>query len=110
MAWVLLGYFASNLIFPCLRVYSGGTKFDHDSLQTLSSTAMSSEEIAKAAKDAFEASRLIPSAERVAALESIRQQLELQKAEILAANAEDLKVCVRTAHISPSSQQSRPHK
>ncbi len=50
MAWVLLGYFASNLIFPCLRVYSGGTKFDHDSLQTLSSTAMSSEEIAKSSQ------------------------------------------------------------
>lgn len=55
---------------------------------------MSSEEIAKAAKAAFEASQLIPSSERIAALESIRKQLDLQKTEILAANAEDLKVCM----------------
>lgn len=55
---------------------------------------MSSEEIAKVAKIAFEESQLIPSTERIKALETIRQQLELQKKEILAANAEDLKVCV----------------
>lgn len=54
---------------------------------------MSSEEIAKVAKIAFEESQLIPSTERIKALETIRQQLELQKKEILAANAEDLKVC-----------------
>ncbi|KAJ3516946.1 hypothetical protein NLJ89_g812 [Agrocybe chaxingu] len=52
---------------------------------------MSSEEIAKAAKASFEESQLITSAERVKALESIRKTLEHRKAEILAANAEDLK-------------------
>jgi glutamate-5-semialdehyde dehydrogenase len=55
---------------------------------------MSSEEIAKAAKAAFEASQLISSAERIKTLETIRHQLELQKKEILAANVEDLKVRV----------------
>lgn len=55
---------------------------------------MSSEEIAQAAKIAFEESQLISSTERIKALETIRQQLERQKKEILAANAEDLKVCV----------------
>jgi len=52
----------------------------------------SSLEIAKAAKEAFEASQLATASERVAALKAIRAELELQKDEILAANAEDLKV------------------
>ncbi|KAF5316422.1 hypothetical protein D9619_006325 [Psilocybe cf. subviscida] len=50
----------------------------------------SSEEIAKAAKLAFEESQLFPSAERVNALHLIRKELDLRKAAILAANAEDL--------------------
>lgn len=54
----------------------------------------SSEEIAKAAKLAFEESQLFPSAERVNALQLIRKELDLRKADILAANAEDLKVCL----------------
>ena len=53
---------------------------------------MDPEEIARTAKAAFEESQLIPSPERVKALQAIRKQLELRKAEILAANAEDLKV------------------
>jgi glutamate-5-semialdehyde dehydrogenase len=52
----------------------------------------SAEEIAKAAKSAFEDSQLIPSAERVTALQNIREALASKKAEILAANKEDLKV------------------
>ena len=52
----------------------------------------SAEDIAKAAKSAFEDSQLIPSAERVNALRHIRRALESNKAEILAANREDLKV------------------
>ncbi|KAJ7117471.1 gamma-glutamyl phosphate reductase [Mycena epipterygia] len=51
----------------------------------------SAEEIAKAAKTAFEDSQLIPSAERVNALHHIRKALESNKTEILAANREDLK-------------------
>jgi len=54
---------------------------------------MSSEEIAKEAKIAFGESQLILSTERIKALETIRQQLERQKKEILAANVEDVKVC-----------------
>ncbi|EIN09668.1 gamma-glutamyl phosphate reductase [Punctularia strigosozonata HHB-11173 SS5] len=50
----------------------------------------SAEEIAKAAKLAFEASQLIPSAERVTALQHIRHELEVFKSDILAANARDL--------------------
>ncbi|KAF8909301.1 gamma-glutamyl phosphate reductase [Gymnopilus junonius] len=52
---------------------------------------MDTEEIAKTAKAAFEESQLVSSSERVKALQVIRKQLELRKAEILAANAEDLK-------------------
>lgn len=50
-------------------------------------------DIAKAAKSAFEASQLVPADERVEALHVIRQELESRKAEILAANSEDLQVC-----------------
>ena len=55
---------------------------------------MDSEEIAKSAKAAFQASQLLPSSERINALLAIRKQLELRKSDILAANVEDLKVCV----------------
>ena len=48
--------------------------------------------IAKAAKAAFQQSQLIPSSERVEALRYIRKELEAAKDEILAANAEDVKV------------------
>lgn len=53
----------------------------------------SAESIAKAAKTAFEQSQLIPSQERITALHSIRDVLQANKAEIMAANKEDLKVC-----------------
>ncbi|KAE9399914.1 gamma-glutamyl phosphate reductase [Gymnopus androsaceus JB14] len=48
-------------------------------------------DIAKAAKTAFQDSQLIPSSERVNALHEIRKSLEANKAEIIKANAEDLK-------------------
>ncbi|KAJ7175887.1 gamma-glutamyl phosphate reductase [Mycena filopes] len=51
----------------------------------------SAEDIAKAAKSAFEDSQLVPSAERVNALHHIRSALESNKIEILAANRQDLK-------------------
>ena len=51
-----------------------------------------SKEVAKAAKAAFEKSQLIPSSERISALQAIHGQLKAQKAEILLANEEDLKV------------------
>ncbi|KAJ7625648.1 gamma-glutamyl phosphate reductase [Roridomyces roridus] len=51
----------------------------------------SAEEIAKAAKTAFEESQLIPSTERVTALQRIHVALQSNRAEILAANREDLK-------------------
>ncbi|KAI9062600.1 gamma-glutamyl phosphate reductase [Trametes sanguinea] len=46
--------------------------------------------IAKAAKAAFEASQLIPSSERIKALQEIRRELEIAKDAILAANRADL--------------------
>lgn len=55
---------------------------------------MDSEEIARSAKTAFQHSQLQPSSERIHALLAIRNQLELRKSDILAANVEDLKVCV----------------
>ena len=51
----------------------------------------SANEIAQAAKAAFEDSQLIPSAERVIALHHIREALQSNKAEILSANQEDLR-------------------
>ncbi|EAU90319.1 glutamate-5-semialdehyde dehydrogenase [Coprinopsis cinerea okayama7 len=54
-------------------------------------SAPSAEEIAKAAKAAFDRSQLVPSTERITALEAIHKQLQAHKDEILAANVEDLK-------------------
>ena len=53
---------------------------------------MDSEAIAKTAKEAFEASQLVQSSERLKALKAIQQELAHAKQAILAANAEDLKV------------------
>lgn len=50
------------------------------------------ETIAKAAKQAFEASQLISAEERVRALHEIRKELEASKALILEANRIDLEV------------------
>lgn len=50
------------------------------------------ETIAKAAKQAFEASQLISAEERVRALHEIRKELESAKAVILEANKVDLDV------------------
>ena len=58
----------------------------------------SAEEIAKAAKSAFEKSQLVPGSERVSALHAIRRELEAHKDEILAANAEDVKVSEKLFH------------
>lgn len=49
-------------------------------------------DIAKAAKNAFEASQLIPSSERINALNAIKKELYANKEIILAANREDLEV------------------
>lgn len=57
-----------------------------------SNQGSASEEIAKAAKAAFEASQLIPSAERINALHAIKAELDARKDEILAANREDIQV------------------
>ena len=50
------------------------------------------EDIAKAAKAAFESSQLLPSDVRSQALERIAERLEANKAPILAANNEDMQV------------------
>lgn len=50
------------------------------------------ETIAKAAKQAFEASQLISAEERVRALHEIRKELESSKTAILEANKVDLEV------------------
>lgn len=51
------------------------------------------ETIAKAAKQAFEASQLISAHERVRALHEIRKELEASKVAILEANIMDMDVC-----------------
>jgi len=53
----------------------------------------SAQDVAQAAKVAFEQSQLILASERIAALHEIRKELEARKAEILAANKDDLEVC-----------------
>jgi glutamate-5-semialdehyde dehydrogenase len=71
---------------------------------------MDSEAIAKTAKEAFEASQLVLSSERIKALKAIQQELEYAKEKILAANAEDLKVhsddlyCTTTHHFLQAAQ------
>ncbi|KAI0759204.1 gamma-glutamyl phosphate reductase [Trametes elegans] len=52
--------------------------------------ALTAENIAKTAKTAFEASQLIPTSERLKALQEIRKELEVAKDSILAANRVDL--------------------
>jgi glutamate-5-semialdehyde dehydrogenase len=59
-----------------------------------SSTSSSASDIAKAAKQAFEASQLIPSSERINALNGIKRELDVSKQDILAANRDDLEVRV----------------
>ncbi|KAF7983337.1 hypothetical protein HWV62_22295 [Athelia sp. TMB] len=55
-------------------------------------SSSASEEIASAAKAAFEASQLIPSEERITALQAIRAELNARKEQILSANRQDLQV------------------
>jgi glutamate-5-semialdehyde dehydrogenase len=64
--------------------------------------------IAKAAKLAFQESRLVSASERSAALREIRRELEASKAEIFAANGKDLEVStqVSSSRAVPFSQQS----
>jgi glutamate-5-semialdehyde dehydrogenase len=62
------------------------------------STSSPAEQIARAARAAFDASQLIDAAERDAALEAIRKELEDSKDEILAANARDMEVGYRVLH------------
>lgn len=52
-----------------------------------------STDVGKAAKHAFEASQLLDVAERVKALQAIREELGIRQLEILAANKRDLEVC-----------------
>ncbi|KAI4523740.1 gamma-glutamyl phosphate reductase [Schizophyllum commune Loenen D] len=53
--------------------------------------ASSAEKIAKEAKAAFSASQMLPTSERILALDAIKAELEAKKDSILAANQEDLK-------------------
>ena len=53
----------------------------------------SSEQVASAAKVAFEASQLLDATERTIALHSIREELEACKTHIFEANRQDLQVC-----------------
>jgi hypothetical protein len=56
------------------------------------SSSTSASDIAKASKNAFESSQLIPSSERINALNAIKKELHASKEIILAANREDLEV------------------
>lgn len=57
-----------------------------------SSTLSQPEQIAKAAKEAFDASQLIDTSERVKALHAIKEELEALKDKIHEANVQDLEV------------------
>ena len=60
---------------------------------TESSSSSSAEGIAKAARGAFEASQLVDSVERNVALTAIREVLEGNREQVLAANKQDMEVC-----------------
>ena len=55
-------------------------------------SSRTAEEVARAAKKAFESSGLITSAERSAALVAVRTELERHKDAILEANQKDIEV------------------
>jgi glutamate-5-semialdehyde dehydrogenase len=56
------------------------------------SSTSTAQDIARAAKAAFEQSQLIPTSERIVALHEIRNELEAIKDRILSANKDDLEV------------------
>jgi glutamate-5-semialdehyde dehydrogenase len=57
-----------------------------------SSSHNAAEGIARAARQAFEASQLVPVEQRNVALEAIRKVLEENRADVLAANKKDMEV------------------
>jgi glutamate-5-semialdehyde dehydrogenase len=59
----------------------------------MSHTDANAESIARAAKQAFEASQLMQSSERIKALTAIKHELAASKTEILEANRKDMEVC-----------------
>lgn len=67
---------------------------------TSAAVPTSAEDIAIAARRAFEASQLVDPSERNVALESIRRVLEEKKEDVLQANKRDMDVC-RTVPIAP---------
>jgi hypothetical protein len=69
-----------------------GSKFLHRADGNPMTAERNSEEVAKAAKVAFEASQLLEATERIKALHSIREELEARKTEIFEANKQDLQV------------------
>ena len=80
------------IIFRRLLVhFTEPTAMSAQSNGSLSSSTPASD-IAKAAKNAFEVSQLIPSSERINALNAIKKELRANKEIILAANHEDLEV------------------
>jgi gamma-glutamyl phosphate reductase len=67
--------------------------------------AKTAESIARASKKAFEASQLVGSEERVAALHAIREALQANKDAILEANKRDMQV-----HFAPEAVDIHTNK
>ena len=63
------------------------------------STSSSAETIAKAAREAFEASQFVDADKRNDALRAMREVLQENKDEILAANEKDMEVGARHIHV-----------
>ena len=80
-----------SIPFSTTQLHYKKSKRTHKCL-SFSATMSSSEEIAKKAKAAFEASQLISASERIKTLRAIRKELKARKEDILAANREDLEV------------------
>lgn len=76
-----------EFVVPCLA-----TNRAQISATTHSTMTRSAEDIAKAAKKAFQASQKFSSEERSNALLAVRQELELNKDRILEANKKDMEV------------------
>ncbi|KAG6893117.1 hypothetical protein C0992_011233, partial [Termitomyces sp. T32_za158] len=72
---------------------------------TAQTSTINAETIARVAKEAFEASQLTSSSERVDALHAIRSELESRREAIMSANKEDLQAAqaeVDAGHMSKS--------
>lgn len=82
-----------RILFSCPHFNLRVTKRQKHHAKMSTQAPTSPEEIALAARRAFEASQLVEPSERNVALDAIRRVLEERKGEVLEANKRDMEVC-----------------